>query len=585
MGDGDDLAASTFAQLFSLGGGPAAPTEAEPALRLPVLRDALTAADSKRRILALNACRSAMLRYGSPRFIGPEHQGLRPTANLWTPKTPDESFGAQTAVWNLLAESSRSWPKEDRREANQVLVESAPRLLFHQHADEVVLAILEIIADDPATNLQALVDRIVWCCGEWKENVSGAARARLAALDARIAGTTLISRLRRAILFATFDEQLEASKQPDEWNQKVGALAQEALDRPELLESVLRELTKPGWAVWAFGYHLAVRDTSRALIRPMIDAHRDAGASGSTDLLGGYFRRLSETDNAAREQLIRDLLADPSTSALAADLARLFGLTKALLQELLDAYDTGGIAFSHFQSLIFACAPVDMDEQQVLGLLKRWNALPSEKSAEFPLGLVDWYYCRGGNPAPLPERSVLQMLENDFVYDGPRIHGHDWSTIVKKFLHEYPARTCDVLRIIVRQVSRETSGLSLDAYIKDVSATIISSDPKASWAVISAGLADRRSQEAIAIWHWLRESLPGQRPTAGLLSLFPMEILLEWIAEAPHARASWVAGSVAESFEPQARGLARNCSFCTATERTCRMRCTIGSVLAGGQHP
>ena len=418
IGDNNDQSGTSFAEFFSLAAGRAAPTEAEPALRLPVLRFALTSPDGKKRALGLKACQSALSTYQSGRPIGPEYQGLRPTAQLWTPKTWGELFDAYAAVWNLLVDSSRGWALEEGREANRILLESAPSLLFHRHLDDLILTTLNNLVEDDATDLRQLVERIVLCCGVWRDHVSHVARERLAALDVRITGTTLVSRVRRLVLLAGPDEYFHGDIESDELPRKVGELAQELVDHSESLDSVLCEVFKGGPAgVYSFGYQVAIRDSSRKLMRRMIDTQRAAGAGASTQMLGGYLRHLYECDRPAWEEVITDSLADPASSALAADLVARSGLTKMIFEQLLGSYDTGNINFSYFHSLMVTCTPGDLDEPHVLGLLSRWNELPGERSSEFPLQLLDWFYCRGNKRAPFaraehsrrsPKRHCLQ---------------------------------------------------------------------------------------------------------------------------------------------------------------------------------
>ena len=42
-----------------------------------------------------------------------------------------------------------------------------------------------------------------------------------------------------------------------------------------------------------------------------------------------------------------------------------------------------------------------------------------------------------------------------------------------------------------------------DPYVQAVSETIIKGNPKTSWAMIVAALADPNSSKDCAIWHWL----------------------------------------------------------------------------------
>ena len=83
-----------FAQFFSM----AAVTEARPSERMSVLESALTSEDHKEREMGLSACRSALSTYPQGRSVHLAHQGLRPTARVWSPGTSAELFAALSDV-------------------------------------------------------------------------------------------------------------------------------------------------------------------------------------------------------------------------------------------------------------------------------------------------------------------------------------------------------------------------------------------------------------------------------------------------------------------------------------------------------
>jgi hypothetical protein len=548
-------AGAAFAEFFSLSYGVGAPTEAEPALRLPVLDVALGSPDRKRRELGLKACRCAL----STHHLGamaPAHQGLRRTANLWMPRTWRELFDSYAAVWGLLLNATRQWVLEDRRDANQILVESAPSLLFHHHLDDIVLTTLETLAEDEATDLQKLVHVIVACRGVWQEHVSDSAKERLAALDAHITGTTFATRLRRVLLLSSFHERFDGARESDEFPRRIGGLAQEALAHAELFDSVLPDLIKSGTReVYTFGFQLAARDMSRGLLRRIIDAHRAAARGASSQLLGGYLRQVYDLDPVEWQKVVNDLRSDPSLKAAAAELVFRSGFTKPVFQQLLGDYDAGEIDFAHLDLLTVTCVPGDLDEGDVSGLLARWDALAGQKSSEFPLRLLNRHYCTTGDARRLPEQTVFDVLRNDAVYADREFVGGIWARLVDQFLRRYPARALDVFGIIVAQVAKSHSRLlGTDADVQSVSARIIESDPERCWAVVAAILEDPRSPESGAIYDWLSPTVWGAEPDTGLLSTFPCEIVLTWIAEAPHTRAPCIAQLAPTSLQQRDKG-------------------------------
>jgi len=491
----DGSTGTAFAGLFSLACGAGAPTEAEPPLRLPVLKAALTSRDPKERALGLKACQTALSTYGPGRGIGREHQGLRPTAKLWTPNTWKELFDAYASVWNVLVEATRPWSTMERRDANRVLIESAPGLLFYGVLDETILATLEALADDEATDLRKLVDLTVACRRVWKEHVSEPARTRLSAIDARITGTAFSSRVRRVLTLSSVHERFDEASGLDELPGRIGELAQETVEHPELFASVAGDLIQgASFGIYLFGHELGVRDKSRGLLRQIVDCQRATQAGATTHLLGGYLRCLYEAERTEWERVLRGLFGDPSLKAVAPQLVWRSGLTKTVFEEMLQTYDKGELDFSHFHMLMVTGTRQELDEEHVLGLLSRWLALPGDKSAEFPLHLLDWFYGSAEDLRRLPEQQVLDVLADDGVYSSQGFVGFIWARVIDRFLQQYPTHALAVFRIIVEQVFKSASvSFGSDHEVQAVAERIIKDNGQACWAIISARLEDDRN--------------------------------------------------------------------------------------------
>lgn len=547
---------TAFAELFSLACGAGAPTEAEPPLRLPLLKAALTSRDPKERALGLKACRTALSTYGPGRGIGREHQGLRPTARLWMPETWKELFDAYAAVWNMLVEATRPWSTAERCEANRILMGSAPGLLFRGVLDDMVLATLDALADDEATDLRELVDLTVTCRRVWRQHVSESARTRLSAIDAKITGTTFSSRARRVLMLFSPHERFDEANGFDGLPGRIGELAQEAVEHPEKFASVAGDLIQgASFGIYLFGRELSVRDKSRMFLRQILDCQRAAQAGATTHLLSGYLSHLYETERTEWERAVRGLFADPSLKAVAPHLVWRSGLTKTVFEDMLQAYDKGELDFSHFHMLTVTCPRQELDEEHVLGLLARWLALPGDKSPEFPLQLLSWFYGSADGSCRLPEQQVLDVLADGALYGAQRFVGFFWARVVDWFLQQYPAHALDVFRIIVEQVFKSASVLfGSDQDVQAVAEKIIKDNGQACWAIISPRLEDEGNPGYHAVWHWLSVAPIGIGSESGLISCSPDKVVLDWITEAPDTRAMSLARLAPKSLGPSGKG-------------------------------
>lgn len=97
-------ASGVFADLFSLGRGRLAPTEASPQERFPILEEFIVSDSKERRLLALNACDKALEVFHFSRLVGPEYQGLRKEPEQWMPKTWGELYNGYQKLWIYATE-------------------------------------------------------------------------------------------------------------------------------------------------------------------------------------------------------------------------------------------------------------------------------------------------------------------------------------------------------------------------------------------------------------------------------------------------------------------------------------------------
>ena len=115
-------ASGVFVKLFSLGRGAVASTEASPAKRSIVLKEAFGSESKERRKLALKACNEGLESNHFSRMSGAEYQGLRKEPDFWNPTYP-EWREAYHSLWQLLFKQLVHLPEDERKEAVNILLE------------------------------------------------------------------------------------------------------------------------------------------------------------------------------------------------------------------------------------------------------------------------------------------------------------------------------------------------------------------------------------------------------------------------------------------------------------------------------
>ena len=154
-------ASGVFAGLFSPGRGRVAPTEAPPAERLPVLKEAFESGSKERRLLAVKACNEGLEFDHFSRMSGAEYQGLRNDIEFWEPKTYGELFDVYRQIWHLLSEQLARLPKDEREEAVGILLQRASRLAKRPNLSDMVLDTLQMLSDKIYVDNRLLIKTVV----------------------------------------------------------------------------------------------------------------------------------------------------------------------------------------------------------------------------------------------------------------------------------------------------------------------------------------------------------------------------------------------------------------------------------------
>ena len=145
-------ASGVFAELFAPAPGRMARTEASPAERFPVLKEALGSGSKERRALGLKACNAALQSGYFPRMESTKYQGVRPEPELWKPKIYGELWEAYRHVWKLLEAQLERLSEDERKEAVEVLLERAHGLAQVPALADMVFDTVDTIAQEKSMN-------------------------------------------------------------------------------------------------------------------------------------------------------------------------------------------------------------------------------------------------------------------------------------------------------------------------------------------------------------------------------------------------------------------------------------------------
>jgi Helix-turn-helix len=548
-------AKGAFAALFSMAPGDWAPTGAPPQERLPVLQSALTSTSPRVREVGLQACRAALDAETGGIFLT-NLQGLRAQLPRWTPKTWGEVHGALKSVWDLLFEKSRTWPKEARVQANSVLIDGFEKLVQIDSLSSHIVDTIEALLDDDATSVKEVVAAVTGLRQYPGTHLSGDARSRLEKLDARIAGADFVSRLRRYVLFSSWDDYYGRRETGEPTlDDRLSQLADEALSNEDSLNSELSTLvTDDNKAVYPFGFHLCKKDSRGKVLEKVLDAYRKVGAQGqSALLLGGFLTAIYKRNVAEWESLVASIIDDPAFSKIAGATIQCSGLTDNAVNYFVSAIEAGKLEPESL--LVLRCVPNELSRLDDSTVKRVLGPLIAMDEVSAGLEIAHFAYCYEGRKRKLPrDLTRLLLTKRDKPGKSERHLGYTWSEVAKQYITDFPDQGVSLFESVVREIVEEGRIPDSHDYAYSVIEQIIRSSPKECWDIVARQLEDEGTGKwRMRMWLAAAPSM-GSENLAGPLILFPIGLVLEWIDRDPSARAPQIAAAVPKSLDANGVG-------------------------------
>ena len=540
-------ASGVFAALFSPGHGRVAPTEAPPAIRFPVLKEAFESGSKERRALGLKACRAALQSRHFSRIGSAEYQGLRPEPKLWMPKTYGEIYDAYRRVWLLLVSQLERLPEDERKVGIEILFGHVRGLARIPNLAEMVADTVSMIIEKMYVSEKQVIATITQLLNYEGKELPEATRQRWEQLRDELVKPDFHSMMQRYVgmdlLEDKFDENRNHVDQAQPWIEK---LAQQAVDTPSLLQSELYWLvTVEAKNGYRFGNELGKRDDGFTLLPTLLDAQRNAGENACVYFLGGYLRAIFDSNVVEWEKQLDALMTDTTLGAEIPELTNRSGMTDRAGWRILKLAKSGIINVNHF-GIFDYFKVIESLSNEVFTAWIEFLLNATEKSAvSIVLHLYERYYTFPKPKPTLPRDLTFRILSHPSLFeesDGSRfgtMTDHYWTEIGKAFVNLHPEKSLEMVEPILSHFGQE--GTIIDIYSETCSVLdrITERYPVEVWEQVCKHLEDQTNfSRAFSLERWLRgreDSPSGESP--GALTLIPREKIWEWVDEDAENRA------------------------------------------------
>ena len=544
-------ASGVFAAFFSPGHGRVAPTEAPPAVRFPVLKEAFESGSKERRALGLKACRAALQSRHFSRIGSAEYQGLRPEPKLWMPKTYGEIYDAYRRVWLLLVSQLERLPEDERKVGIEILFGHIRGLARIPNLAEMVADTVSMIIEKMYVSEKQVIATITQLLNYEGKELPEATRQRWEQLRDELVKPDFHSMMQRYVgmdlLEDKFDENRNHVDQAQPWIEK---LAQQAVDTPSLLQSELYWLvTTEAKKGYQFGHELGKRDDGFALLPTLLDAQRNAGENASVYFLGGYFRAIFDSNVAEWEKQLDALVADTILNIAIPELTNGSSMTDRAGWRILKLAKNGIINVNHFGIFDYFKVIENLSNQVFTAWIEFLLNATEKSAVSIVLHLYERYYTFPKLKPTLPRDLTFRILSHPSLFEESDLHrsntmtDHYWTEIGKAFIDLHPEKSLELVEPILSHFGQE--GTIIDIYSETCSVLdqITERYPVEVWDQVCKHLEDQTNfSRAFSLERWLRgqgDSSSGE--SAGALTRIPWKKIWEWVDEDAENRAWYLA--------------------------------------------
>ena len=548
-------ASGVFAGLFSPAYGRMAPTEASPADRFPILKEAFESGSRAQRLLALEACKTGlqpMKRWD--RTLGAEYQGLRKEPKLWEAKTYGELWDVYRQVWQLLVEQLERLPADEREKGIAILLENAPELGQIPTLIDMIVDTVGTLAKKIYVNEKQIITTINSILHHDGKELPPKTRQRWQQLMDELVGSDFHSMMQRYVGMSLLEDEFdEAGNHANQAQPRIEKLAQQAVDIPSLLQSELHWLvTAEAQNGYKFGYELGKRDDGFTLLPILLDAQRNAATNASVFFLGGYFRAIFDKDQSLWEEQLDVLVEDPKLNIAISDLTRCSGLTDRAGLRLLNLATNGVIDVNHFGIFVYGKTIESLSDEVFTAWIEFLLSATDKFAVSIALELYYYYYVFEKPEPTLSCDLTFRLLAFPAQFERLNLHqlnsmtDYYWTEIGKAFLQLYPEKSLELVEPMLSHFDQDGSIFGVFSQTCSVLNQIMGQHPVEVWEKVSRYLEYQTNvSRAVSLEQWLREGGGLSRKNRlGALTLIPPEKIWkiwEWVDKDIENRAWYLA--------------------------------------------
>ncbi|MFZ6648468.1 hypothetical protein ACO0LO_22280 [Undibacterium sp. TJN25] len=549
----------TLVGLFRIGPEVAA-TESSPESRLPALVKLLRAPRDVERVLGLKAIESALDSRGrGMRIVGPEYQGLRQKAKLWSPTTYSDWWKAHLIYFQTLIDETRNWPSSLRPEVCLALLNAVEQQIKTPPCTELAFQVLEALINDDAM-APGKLNEFFWHSQEYVDCEKGSIVAsRLRGIERRYTRRNMASRFQRYVVdvdWMEWDEHFREMHQKGKTRSKtlVNALARRIARRPEKLNEV-QHLLAPAAntpALWHFGDQLGLNDQARTLLMPLT---RLALETKHHVCLHAYLTAIRRTDSKLYLSTVTGFVNEKASAWLGVSIALRSEYEDELFVQCLDALEKRWVEPRLFGMLGFGKVIELLPAERVARLFSQLREYGSEEAIFLLVELLDSVPLNDSSPfsSAFVFGAVTKAIPGETGRDVMR--GYHWKNVCEKLIKWDRTRALLLLDELLTGMGK-VYRLSYDTYAEPLATNLVRTDPAGAWDIVRKHIEESLPKWRSDLFNWLKGGLSTfeGREQRGAIADLPVSEILKWIEVDPGPRSVLMAHAAPRSLDDETGG-------------------------------
>ncbi len=237
------------------------------------------------------------------------------------------------------------------------------------------------------------------------------------------------------------------------------------------------------------------------------------------------------------------------------DLVRRSGFDNQVLSACLDTFEAGWVEPGYFQSLCYGKSWQAISQDVLVRLLTLLSNREDQISAYVLVDLLDQVLTMEDWPVDSDFVFRVVMAPSHFEERLDTMHAYHWHRVCEKLVAYDPTKAMPLLDVLLQQMGSNYR-LSYDHDVAPFAQALCHNNPAEAWKIVAVHLLSVAPKWRGELINWLKGGIGGfgEKNLVPPIAEFPLQTVLDWIAQNPEGRAAMIAHCAPNSLNDEFGG-------------------------------